>query len=334
MNNDTRRKVPSDDNSTVWEENRTRTMTESSTPPTVSSIDEFLFYRRLKSAIEPNVSQTHLFGESVEELFANASQTFVQEAVTRQDEHGRTLLHHLCLSSGHAVHSWPTRSLALINQFLNADKNQVSVRTQDDYGMTPLHLACGCALATDIVQTLLDSDPAKVTLFMRDRDGRAPLHNACKRRDTPRATIELLLDADVTKKSIIVTNNDQETPFDVATTFVDQPWRFLLIAKHRIDLVKGPNKWRELLRIVLKQFEEDLAAAGVYDQGKENMMRNFVMNFKKQLEYYDMLLNHGIPILELAFWKGEGLPASLEQRQQRWISFDSTEIVQRVAEFL
>lgn len=331
-----KRKAPStDDSSDTSEENRIKMM-KMENPPTLSpspSVHEVLLYHRLKSAIEPTTVETHaVFGEEVEELLAHSSQTYIQEAVTRQDEQGRTLLHRLCLSIGLGSSSFP-RGRVLIDHFLDADKNQISVQTQDNFGMTPLHMACGYATCrTEIIQSLLDADPTKATILMQDMNGRLPLHNLCNSRITLPTKLEFLLDADVTKKSIILPNNEQETPFDLAANCYDLPFKFQLIAKSRIELVKGPNKWRELLRNVLKDFEKDIA--GNNNQGNANIMRNFVANFKKQLAYYDMLLNHGIPILELAIWKGEGLPADLEQRQQRWVTCDSTEIVKMVAEFL
>ncbi len=86
----------------------------------------------------------------------------------------------------------------------------------DTRGDRLIQIACRMNAPVEVIQLLLDSDTEKKTIVLKDHDGCLPIHLAACSRRASGAVIQLLLDSDTEKKSILKKDNKGRLPIHTA----------------------------------------------------------------------------------------------------------------------
>jgi ankyrin repeat protein len=82
---------------------------------------------------------------------------------------------------------------------------------KDGGGYLPIHRACIYKAPLEVIQMLLDGDVDKTTILVKDNGGRPPIHISCG-MNARRAVIHLLLGSDDDKQTILVKDREGKLP--------------------------------------------------------------------------------------------------------------------------
>lgn len=202
-----------------------------------------------------------------------------------------------------------------------------------ELGNLPIHVACSKGHSPGVVRALLNTDESGRSLLEKNRDGNLPLHYLCGLRlyEGLQETVQLLLDRDPLRSSLLARNAGGMTAMDRAARS-NIPDIFALLAEQRIGIVAGPSCWRASLRDMLSSHRSALAQQSI--EMLQRMKRyEFAVDFQERADAYDELAD-GIPLLEMAIWKGKGLPTNPEDRKERRVTCGSATIINLVAAYI
>jgi hypothetical protein len=161
----------------------------------------------------------------------------------------------------------------------------------------PIHVACICKVPLEVIQMLLDSDAAKKSILVKNDLGNLPIHYACKYGNASVEVIRLLLDSDVGKKTILVKDGDGRLPIYVACWYKAPLEVIQLLMQASIC-----DRLEQLGLPQCKRVVEGLINAIVEDDTREEKTKK-VQQIYKRLAKYEEMKGTVLTALELAVWR-------------------------------
>ena len=238
--------------------------------------------------------------------------------------HGSTILHMTILSLGCVSFSEAPTTVQVLLTLIGADRTSIHMR--DGAGNLPLHYASLICARNEVFEVLIHADPSKSSLLSPNLNGDLPLHLLLQHFDAEIFSVRLLFDNEHKKHILTMRNRLGETPIHKAWDMKYNRIYNMLLRDCVACVGKKPRWRRERLRACFCKYSH-----GGRHTIKKEFMRELVLVTVTDFDY----LKHKImPLLELAVWKGRGLPKNSKERQTRWITCGAHHIAKGVLEYL